>query len=225
MALRADAAGVRVTFQNTAPRTFDLVVGADGLHPGVRALAFGPEEQFVCGLGINVAAFSVRNHLGLERWETACPMAGRTAALYALDRGANATAQLFFLAPESEPRRYDLTGQFAVVADAFAGRGWEIPRLLAGDAERVRLLLRHPRPRAPGPLDQGPARADRRRRPRRPPGRLPGLRTRDARVRPAQPAARRRSGQADRARQPRPRLVSAGDDADAAVHARHPQRH
>ena len=36
---------------------FDLVVGADGLHSHVRALAFGPEAQFETPLGCYVAAF------------------------------------------------------------------------------------------------------------------------------------------------------------------------
>jgi len=33
--------GTRVTFERSEPRTFDLVVGADGQHSKVRALAFG----------------------------------------------------------------------------------------------------------------------------------------------------------------------------------------
>jgi 2-polyprenyl-6-methoxyphenol hydroxylase-like FAD-dependent oxidoreductase len=39
--------GVEVAFQQAAPRTFDLVIGADGIHSNVRRLAFGPEERFV----------------------------------------------------------------------------------------------------------------------------------------------------------------------------------
>src|SRR6185437_2551572 len=46
-ALRETPEGVHVTFANSAPRTFDLVVGADGLHSTVRALTFGEESQFV----------------------------------------------------------------------------------------------------------------------------------------------------------------------------------
>src|SRR4051794_988338 len=37
-----DGDGVTVSFERSAPRRFDLVVGADGSHSGVRALAFGP---------------------------------------------------------------------------------------------------------------------------------------------------------------------------------------
>lgn len=43
--------GVRVTFRHSEPRTFDLVIGADGLHSNVRALTFGDESQFIHHLG------------------------------------------------------------------------------------------------------------------------------------------------------------------------------
>ena len=52
--LRQDRGGVDVTFERAAPRRFDLVVGADGLHSAVRRLVFGPEHQFVRHLGVYV---------------------------------------------------------------------------------------------------------------------------------------------------------------------------
>jgi 2-polyprenyl-6-methoxyphenol hydroxylase-like FAD-dependent oxidoreductase len=48
--------GVRLTFENNAPREFDLLVGADGLHSNVRRLVFGPERDFERYLGCKVAA-------------------------------------------------------------------------------------------------------------------------------------------------------------------------
>jgi 2-polyprenyl-6-methoxyphenol hydroxylase-like FAD-dependent oxidoreductase len=42
---------VHVTFERGAPRSFDLVVGADGIHSNVRRLAFGPEPDYVAHLG------------------------------------------------------------------------------------------------------------------------------------------------------------------------------
>lgn len=50
---------VHVTFRMNAPRRFDFVVGADGLHSTVRRLAFGPEDLFEHYLGCKVAAFVV----------------------------------------------------------------------------------------------------------------------------------------------------------------------
>jgi 2-polyprenyl-6-methoxyphenol hydroxylase-like FAD-dependent oxidoreductase len=56
-----DGERVRVTFENSgAPRDFDLVVGADGLHSQVRRLVFGPDEQFERYLGLKVAAFDLK---------------------------------------------------------------------------------------------------------------------------------------------------------------------
>ena len=48
--------GVRLTFEKSAPRDFDLVIGADGLHSNVRRLAFGPDQDFEHYLGCKVAA-------------------------------------------------------------------------------------------------------------------------------------------------------------------------
>src|SRR4029453_9436218 len=53
--LRPDNDGVDVIFDRQAPRRFDLVVGADGIHSAVRRLAFGPETDFVEHLGMYVA--------------------------------------------------------------------------------------------------------------------------------------------------------------------------
>jgi 2-polyprenyl-6-methoxyphenol hydroxylase-like FAD-dependent oxidoreductase len=53
---------VRVTFRSGTRRTFDLVVGADGLHSRVRSLVFGPEQQFESNLGIVVTVFDVTGY-------------------------------------------------------------------------------------------------------------------------------------------------------------------
>jgi 2-polyprenyl-6-methoxyphenol hydroxylase-like FAD-dependent oxidoreductase len=57
-----DGDGVHVTFRSGTRREFDLVVGADGLHSRVRALAFGPQQRFEHHLGIVVAAFDVAGY-------------------------------------------------------------------------------------------------------------------------------------------------------------------
>ncbi|HEX4223864.1 MAG TPA: FAD-dependent monooxygenase [Pseudonocardiaceae bacterium] len=49
--LRQDTDSVLVEFEHGAPREFDLVLGADGLHSGVRGLVFGPEQRFLHYLG------------------------------------------------------------------------------------------------------------------------------------------------------------------------------
>ncbi|MGI5401269.1 FAD-dependent monooxygenase [Streptomyces sp. CA-135486] len=68
-ALNQDADGVRVHFAHGPSRTFDLVVGADGLHSTVRRLAFGAEERFSSHLGSYVSVFSADNFLALDNWQ------------------------------------------------------------------------------------------------------------------------------------------------------------
>lgn len=58
--------GVDVTFESGSARTFDLVVGADGLHSVVRRLAFGPERDYVSHLGYYIAGWELPNSFGLE---------------------------------------------------------------------------------------------------------------------------------------------------------------
>lgn len=68
-ALDEDEKGVRVDFAHGPSRSFDLVVGADGLHSTVRRLAFGPEELFSHHLGSYLSVFGADNFLALEDWQ------------------------------------------------------------------------------------------------------------------------------------------------------------
>jgi len=54
--------GMTVKFEHARRRTFDLVVGADGLHSAVRRVVFGPESQFERYLGYAVAAFEAKGY-------------------------------------------------------------------------------------------------------------------------------------------------------------------
>ncbi|NVN00269.1 FAD-dependent monooxygenase [Arthrobacter sp. SDTb3-6] len=63
-ALHQDGGGIDVTFRRSPSRRFDLVVGADGLHSTIRALAFGPEERFARPYGMFVG--TVRSPIPIE---------------------------------------------------------------------------------------------------------------------------------------------------------------
>jgi 2-polyprenyl-6-methoxyphenol hydroxylase-like FAD-dependent oxidoreductase len=67
--LDLDEHEVKVRFVGGDSRTFDLVVGADGLHSNVRRLAFGPPERFIHHFGRYLAIFSMENVLGLQDWQ------------------------------------------------------------------------------------------------------------------------------------------------------------
>ncbi|WP_432143019.1 FAD-dependent monooxygenase [Streptomyces sp. bgisy084] len=91
--------GVNVTFERGAPRRFDLVVGADGVHSNVRRLAFGPEEQFVRHLGAYISAFSLPNELGLDREELYHAVPGRLSCVYSSAGDPAAKGMLTFRSP------------------------------------------------------------------------------------------------------------------------------
>ncbi|GAA2268397.1 FAD-dependent monooxygenase [Nonomuraea roseoviolacea subsp. roseoviolacea] len=121
--------GVDVTFRHAPPRRFDLVIGADGLHSTVRRLVFGPEERHVHPLGMHAAVFTVPNHLGLDHWELLYPTPGKVVNVYAT-RPDTAKAQFVFPSPAVLPGRYDRAAQQRILAEAFAGVGWESETLL-----------------------------------------------------------------------------------------------
>ncbi|MEE1764259.1 FAD-dependent monooxygenase [Streptomyces sp. SP18BB07] len=125
-----DADGVDVTFENGPPRRFDLLVGADGPHSRTRAVVFGPEERFLRSLGIHTAIFSLPNHLGLDHTGQLYVSPGKAANVFAGDVRGRARAALHFAAEELAPGRHDMAEQRRIVAERFAGEGWEIPRLL-----------------------------------------------------------------------------------------------
>lgn len=128
--LAEDAHGVDVTFERGAPRRFDLVVGADGLHSPTRALAFGPEEQFVRHLGIYTAIFSLDNYLGLKNTGRLYTAPGRAANIFTARSNTEARAAFHIAAEHLAYDRHDRAVQQGIIAEHFAADGWEIPRLL-----------------------------------------------------------------------------------------------
>ena len=99
--LTQDADGVDVTFAGGERRRFDLVIGADGLHSALRAMVFGPREQFVRHLGLVLAFYSVPNEFGLDRWLIDYQEAGRSAGLRPIHDAARAIAMFSFPHPIS----------------------------------------------------------------------------------------------------------------------------
>jgi 2-polyprenyl-6-methoxyphenol hydroxylase-like FAD-dependent oxidoreductase len=120
--------GVRVQFERGAPRTFDLVFGADGTHSAVRRLAFpgvSPHE-----LGLYVCIFGTTNLAGLHRAGLLHSAPGRTASVYSAHDGADAIAMLIFAGSPLTYDYRDIPAQRRIVADVFAGDGWLVPELL-----------------------------------------------------------------------------------------------
>ena len=123
--------GVEVTFHSGRQRTFDLVVGADGMHSNTRQSLFGPEGQFHRYLGYCFAIFTMPNTLGLSREVMMWNAPGSAAALYATGDNEKLHAFLTFHQPEQPLAALrDPDAQRDLVATTFAGAGWEVPRMV-----------------------------------------------------------------------------------------------
>lgn len=122
--------GVDVEFMHGQKHTFDLVIGADGLHSNVRALTFGDESRFIRKLDHYIAVFSAPNHLGLDRSELLYATPGRTVNIYSMGKDSNAQVYLMFAAKSLEYDHRDADQQKKIVTEVFREAGWDVPFLL-----------------------------------------------------------------------------------------------
>jgi 2-polyprenyl-6-methoxyphenol hydroxylase-like FAD-dependent oxidoreductase len=129
--LAEEGDGVKVTFASGAVRRFDLVVGADGLHSGVRRLVFGPEQEFVRHLGGYMAYFTVPDPGHLDHWFLMHGVPGGLVAGIRPENGGTATAMLSFTSPALDYDRRDVPAQKEILRARFTGVGWLVPQMLA----------------------------------------------------------------------------------------------
>lgn len=128
--------GVEVTFATGPRRTFDLIVGADGVRSGVRALTFNRENEVVRDLGYYMSYFPASSTQDFNGWMQMYNLPagngvdGRVALLYPLGTTGQIRAMLAFVAPELPHDRQDIQAQKQILANVFAGAGWQLPSLI-----------------------------------------------------------------------------------------------
>jgi 2-polyprenyl-6-methoxyphenol hydroxylase-like FAD-dependent oxidoreductase len=125
-----DGQRVKATFSDGSFGSYDLVIGADGLHSGMRRLVFGPEQHYVTQLGQCFGFFDIENRLRLDHSGMAFIDSGRTAALQAIHADQPARASLFLNDPEVDFDYRDTEGNKRLFAQRYAGMGWEVPHIL-----------------------------------------------------------------------------------------------
>ena len=129
--IEQDEDKVSVTFRSGKNRSFDLLVGADGLHSNVRNLVFGSEAQFEKYYGYYTSSFTLENHPAEGRAFSMFNVPGKQAAVYAY---STSTTAAFFVFTSPEKLKYDhhdVEKQKQILKNEFITIGWKCPEILA----------------------------------------------------------------------------------------------
>jgi 2-polyprenyl-6-methoxyphenol hydroxylase-like FAD-dependent oxidoreductase len=153
---------VDVRYEGGGRGSFDLVIGADGLHSGVRRRAFGPDDRYLRPLGIYAGIYSAPNRIGLHDWQLVFRTPERGVIIFPTRSNEELRVALYFAGEETDQQSDDAAqkntlrrglgavgGPFATMLaeldradDLWAAamaqvpmEGWSIGRIvLAGDA-------------------------------------------------------------------------------------------
>lgn len=121
---------VLVSFNKEKDRSFDLVVGADGLHSNLRDLVFGNESQFEKYYGYYVAAFTIENYLQTDDSFITYTVPGKQANIYSLKENKLTVLFIFSATQKFSYEHHDIDKQKQILRDEFKNVAWECPRLL-----------------------------------------------------------------------------------------------
>ncbi|WP_410625568.1 FAD-dependent monooxygenase [Amycolatopsis sp. cmx-8-4] len=123
--------GVEVAFARSPARRFDLVVGTDGPHSGVRRLAFGEETFFRHDLGLYVAGFRIPNDFGIVHGGVVYNEPGKFVMVNSGRDTTTALVTMIFASADRDDHRHSVEDQKRLIAGHFTGAGWRVPALLA----------------------------------------------------------------------------------------------
>ncbi|MER6075095.1 FAD-dependent monooxygenase [Streptomyces sp. NPDC001817] len=120
-----------VRFEETAPRRFDLVIGADGLHSNVRRHVFGDESRFSAFTGAYFGVLTLPNVSDLDGELLIHVGVGRTAGMYGARHLGDARALFLFRSQgELDCHHHDVPRQKELLRGAFAGMHAHVDRWL-----------------------------------------------------------------------------------------------
>jgi 2-polyprenyl-6-methoxyphenol hydroxylase-like FAD-dependent oxidoreductase len=127
--IEQDGDGVLATLSDGRRDRFDLVIGADGLHSGVRELTFGREAQFENFLDCYVAAFQLPGYPRRDELTYVSHTVARRQVARVSLRNDDTLVLLVCRAEliGSEPPP---DGRKAALRRAFGDMAWEVPAML-----------------------------------------------------------------------------------------------
>lgn len=130
---------VAVTFNDGVTETFDLLIGADGVHSKTRALVFGPEDQFSRYLGYTIACYPTPDHYGIGKTFQMYNEPGRMAAAYCTSQTDNLL--LFFMYQSPKPEHVPREQRLSHLRKVFARMGWLTEQFLSDVDPEVSVFM------------------------------------------------------------------------------------
>ncbi len=120
---------VEVMFNDGTTESFDLLIGADGVHSSTRALVFGPEDQFSHYLGYTIACYPLTDRYGIGHAFKMYVEPGRMAAAYCTPKADELL--MFFMYQSPKPEHVPREQRLARLREVFAGMGWLTEQFLS----------------------------------------------------------------------------------------------
>ncbi|MHA0287684.1 FAD-dependent monooxygenase [Mycobacterium sp. C3-094] len=129
--LRECDGGLEVAYERRPPEVVDVVIGADGIHSNVRALAFGPEERYLRHLGPYAAIWDLPPGMFAPGTGYLYSHPGRIVVVERQADGTPARAFAAFMhpAPGTVDRR-DGAAVIAALREAFADDRWRTAEVI-----------------------------------------------------------------------------------------------
>ncbi|RQO31804.1 FAD-binding monooxygenase [Taibaiella sp. KBW10] len=121
---------VTVTFKKAAPRSFDLVIAADGIRSTTRTLMFGTEPK-IKYIGVYCSYLTIPRIESDTDWAYWYNAPGSRVINLRPDNQGTTRASFSFLSPDNGYEKLDVTEQKAMLKQKFADAGWQAPRILA----------------------------------------------------------------------------------------------
>jgi 2-polyprenyl-6-methoxyphenol hydroxylase-like FAD-dependent oxidoreductase len=113
----------------------ELLIGAEGLHSGLRRQMFFPEAEVLRFLGYHTAAYTFRSEAVAQAAEgnfLMLSLPGRQAGIYRMQGDQVA---VYFIWRDSRPQ--PAADARAAIAERFGDLGWLVPEILAGAPENA----------------------------------------------------------------------------------------
>ncbi len=128
ISVRNGSQSVTVTYDDGTAESFDLLIGADGIHSNTRRLVFGPEERFGRYLGYHVACYALPDRYGVgHAWENYTEPDRLVGAYSSNHEGEIIT---LFLYASAAPDHISRDQRLPRLRESFAGMGWITEHLL-----------------------------------------------------------------------------------------------